>query len=144
MEISITVFKFNLTSCSILTCSLACRILLFHGCTHRRSNLLLIVHMPNSHWTPCYECNCFLFYSEKEHSCCQLKIRTQSYKKFRNFNKIIPLQANIIAYRMIISKIKILCFNQQDWKDFQSSRLCIDWKYLLNFIKIWYYYYNVF
>ena len=113
MEISITVFKVSFTSCSILTCSLACRILLFHGCTHRRSNLLLIVHMPNSHWTPCYECNCFLFYSEKEHSCCQLKIRTQSYKKFRNFNKIIPLQANIIAYRMIISKIKILYFNQK-------------------------------
>ena len=26
---------------------------------------------------------------------------------------------------------------KQDWKDFQSSRLHIDWQYLLNLIKIW-------
>ena len=31
---------------------------------------------------------------------------------------------------------------KQDWKDFQSSRLHIDWQYLLNFKEIWSY--NIF
>ena len=32
---------------------------------------------------------------------------------------------------------------KQDWKDFQSSRLRIDWQYLFNFREIWSYY-NIF